>query len=129
MPDSVRVPGEYDGLPEYLLREVPGFAESPEFELVAANRDLPGVVVGAVGSYLLRLQKSEIRRETDEAESAALTRAYEVLEEMASSPDGHVRNALQVEIFEHLHTNDVVVAAVETRLGPRSSALFRRWAV
>jgi copper chaperone CopZ len=25
--------------------------------------------------------------------------------------------------------DDVVVAAVETRLGPRSSALFRRWAV
>jgi hypothetical protein len=127
--DWVHVPGDYDQLPEYLLREVPGFAESPEFELVAADRDLPGVVTSAVGAYLLRLQASEIRRETNLAQSAALTRAYEVLEEMASSPDGHVQNALQVEIFEHLHANDVVVAAVETRLGPRASALFRRWAV
>jgi hypothetical protein len=129
VPDRVRVPGEYEALPEYLLREVPGFAGSPEFELIAANRDLPGVVTAAFGRYLERLQAAAIRREADRGQEAALDRAYAVLEEMAASPDAHVQNALQVEIFGHMHGNDVVVAVVETRLGPEARSLYRRWAV
>ncbi|HEY7561567.1 MAG TPA: hypothetical protein VH650_05275 [Gaiellaceae bacterium] len=129
MADLVPAPGAYDALPEYLLREVPGFAESPEFELVAANRDLPGVVTAAFGRYLERLQAMAIRRQADAAEEAALDRAYAVVEEMAASPDADVQNALQVEIFEHMHVNDVVVAVVETRLGPVARSLYRRWAV
>jgi hypothetical protein len=129
VPDWVRVPGDYEALPEYLVREVPGFAESPELELVAANRDLPGVVTAAFGRYLERLQAAAIRREADASDEAALDRAYGVVEEMAASPDAEVRNALQVEIFEHMHGNDVVVAVVETRLGPKARSLYRRWAV
>jgi hypothetical protein len=48
---------------------------------------------------------------------------------MAASPDADVQNALQVEIFGHMHGNDVVVAVVETRLGPEARSLYRRWAV
>jgi thioredoxin-like negative regulator of GroEL len=115
-------------LPAYLVREVPGFAESPELEAVA-DRTAPGAVTGALGRYLLRLQAKAVRLEADAAETAALARAYAVMEEMAGSEDDGVRRALQLEILERLHANDVVVAAVETRLGPRSLALYRRWAV
>ncbi len=108
-------------MPEYLLREVPGFADSPEFEAIAANRGLPGVVTGAFGRYLERLQARAIRREADPAEEAALDGAYQAVEDMAASDDERVRNALRVEVFDHMRANDVVVAVVETRLGPRGA--------
>ncbi|MGH3037749.1 MAG: hypothetical protein ACRDMU_11265 [Gaiellaceae bacterium] len=120
--------GENESLPHYLVRQVPGFAESPELEAVV-ERDRSDAVAGALGRYLLRLEKKAIRREADPAESDALVRAFDVLEELAGSDEPAIRDALVVGIFERLHADDVVVAAVETRLGPRSSALFRRWAV
>ena len=48
---------------------------------------------------------------------------------MAASDDEQVKNALRVEVFGHMRGNDVVVAVVETRLGPRARDLYRRWAV
>jgi hypothetical protein len=120
--------GENESLAHYLVRQVPGFAESPELEAVV-ERERSDAVAGALGRYLLRLEKKAVRREADPAESDTLARAFEVLEELAGSDDPGVREALVVGIFERLHADDVVVAAVETRLGPRSRALFRRWAV
>jgi hypothetical protein len=121
--------GENEALAGYLVRQVPGFADSPELEVVGADRDRSDAVAGALGRYLLRLERKALRREADDSESVALDRAFEVFEELAASDDPAVREALVSEIFEPLHADDVVVAAVETRLGPRSSALFRRWAV
>jgi hypothetical protein len=118
-----------DGLPEFLVAEFPGFAGSPELESVESTRAVPGAVAAALGRYLLRLQRRAVRREADAAELAALDRAYAVLEELAGSEDARVRDDVRAKIFEPLHSDDVVVAAVETRLGPRSSALYRRWAV
>jgi hypothetical protein len=120
--------GDHEALAEYLARQVPGFAESPELEAVR-ERDRSDAVAGALGRYLLRLERKSVRREADPSESGALERAFEVLEELAGSDDPRVREALVAGIFEPLHADDVVVAAVETRLGPRSRALFRRWAV
>jgi hypothetical protein len=120
--------GENEALADYLVRQVPGFAESTELEAVG-ERDRSDVVAGALGRYLLRLERKAVRREADPSESDALARAFEVLEDLAGSDDPGIREALVVGIFERLHADDVVVAAVETRLGPRSSALFRRWAV
>lgn len=120
-------PGSYDGLSDYLLQEVPGLVGSPELE--AGDRNRPADVAGALGRYLLRLQASEVRRETAPSESAALARAYAVLDALAASEDTRVRAALVDEIFAPLHADDVVVAAVETRLGPEARRLYRRWAV
>ncbi len=129
MPGQARDPAADEGLPAYLLREVPGFAESPEVEEVASDLDAPGAATGALGRYLLRLQRKAVRLEADAAEAAALDRGYAVLEELAGSEDDGVRAAVRAEILEGLRADDVVVAAVETRLGPRSLALYRRWAV
>jgi hypothetical protein len=120
--------GENEALAGYLVRQVPGFADSPELAAVG-ERDRADAVARALGRYLLRLERKSVRREADDSESVALDRAFEVFEELAASDDPAVREALVSEIFEPLHADDVVVAAVETRLGPRSSALFRRWAV
>jgi aminoglycoside phosphotransferase (APT) family kinase protein len=121
--------GENEALADYLVRQIPGFAESPELEAVTSGRDRSDVVAGALGRYLLRLERKAVRREADAFESGALERAFAVLEELAGSDDPEIREALISAIFEPLHADDVVVAAVETRLGPRSRALFRRWAV
>ena len=122
--------GENEALAHYLVRQVPGFAESPELEAVPeSDRDRSDTVAGALGRYLLRLEKKAVRREGEAAESLALDRAFEVLEELAASDDPAIREALVVAVFGPLHADDVVVAAVETRLGPRAGALFRRWAV
>jgi hypothetical protein len=86
-------------------------------------------VSDALGRYLLRLQRRAVRLEATPEEQDALSRAYAVLEELAASEDRRVRDALAREVFEPLHADDVVVAAVETLLGPRSRALYRRWAV
>lgn len=129
MSDRAPAPIAYEALPEYLPRAVPGFADSPEFDAIASNRGLPGVVTAAFGRYLERLQATAIRREGGAPEEAALDRAYAVVEEMAASDDEQVKNALRVEVFGHMRGNDVVVAVVETRLGPRARGLYRRWAV
>jgi len=121
--------GENEALAHYLVRQVPGFAESPELEVVSGEGDRSDAVAGALGRYLLRLERKAVRREASSSESAALESAFEVLEELAASDDPRIREALIGSIFELLHADDVVVAAVETRLGPRSNALFRRWAV
>ena len=120
--------GENEALAGYLVRQVTGFADAPELAAVG-ERDRADAVARALGRYLLRLERKSVRREADDSESVALDRAFEVFEELAASDDPAVREALVSEIFEPLHADDVVVAAVETRLGPRSSVLFRRWAV
>lgn len=123
------LPAELERLPDYLLDAVPGFAQSPELQAVAARRDRPKAVAGALGRYLLRLQRTVILRDADAAEVAALERAYPVLESLASSDDPAVRELLVTDVFGPFHSDDVVVAAAETLLGPRSRALYRRWAV
>ncbi|HXV57032.1 MAG TPA: hypothetical protein VD704_04120 [Gaiellaceae bacterium] len=121
-------PRAYEELAGHLVREVPGFDGSPELEAARA-RTSQGAVTDALGRYLLRLQRRAVRLEATPDEQEALTRAYAVLEDLAAGDDRRVRDAVAHEIFEPLHADDVVVAAVETLLGPRSRALYRRWAV
>jgi hypothetical protein len=42
MPNFEVVPRQYKDLPEFLIRSVPGFSESPEFGLVAGTSIFPG---------------------------------------------------------------------------------------
>ena len=61
--------GENEALADYLVRQVPGFAESPELEAVG-ERDRSDVVAGALGRYLLRLERKAVRLEADPSESS-----------------------------------------------------------
>ena len=120
------VPGEYEDLPDVLLA-IPGFKESPEFQLVAENTDLPGVIVGALRRYVERLEGEAGRGTLDANSEASLEGAYDTFERMAASGDPAVENALVVEVFEHLDGGEGVKRRIVERLGPRSSALYERW--
>ena len=119
------VPGEYDSLPDFLLAAIPGFQESPEFELVAEDTDLPGVIVGALSPYVVRLEGEASRETWDAGGRTSLDAVYETFERMASSRDGHVENALVVEVFEHLHCTERIRRRIVKQLGPHSRAGLR----
>jgi hypothetical protein len=114
----------YDDLPRLFLAEIPGFEASPEFALVARDSDLPGVVVAAVGRYLVRLEQSGAEGSEADAPSAI----YDIIERMANSDDPDVQNALQVELFWNLDPTRSITRRIVGKLGPNSSALYSDWA-
>jgi hypothetical protein len=115
---------QYRELPRFFLAEIPGFEASPEFGLIARDSDLPGVVVAAVGRYLVRLEKSG----AEGSEADAPTAIYDIFERMANSDDRDVQNALQVELFETLDSSRSITRRIVGKLGPSSSALYSDWA-
>jgi hypothetical protein len=117
------VPGDYNDLPRLLLADVPGFEQSPEFGLIAEHSDLPGVVVAAVGRYLVRLEQEGRRA----AEPSAADAVYQVFERMATSEDPEIQNALVVEVFENLDGSRSITRRIVKRLGPSSQALYADW--
>jgi hypothetical protein len=127
MPEFELRPRQYDRLPDFLVRSVPGFEESPEFARVREFRELPGVVVGALTPFLLRLEATSQKGMLDAGAADSLEGLYRAIEAMASSDDLEVQNALVVEVFEHLHGSRSVVARIENKLHPRSRALYSRW--
>ena len=129
MPDFEILPSAYSALPEFLLRTVPGFADSPEYQRVAEHRDLPGVVVGALRPFLVRLETASQTGKLAADEAMSLEGAYQAIEAMASANDPNVQNAVVVEIFEHLHAAPRVVEAIRGNLHPESQALYSRWIV
>src|SRR6187200_2995399 len=109
-------PREYDRLPEFLVRRVPGFEQSPEYLLVADNFDLPGVIVGALTPFVVRLEKASQSGTLDAAGAASLAGVYQAIEEMAASDDPEVENAVVVEVFEHLDADPRTLAAIREHL-------------
>lgn len=127
MVDFVLKPKLYDRLPAYLLDFVVGFGDSPEFETVAEFRDLPGVICGALGRFLARLQRDGEAGVLDPAGREQLESAYRAVEAMASSEDPEVQNSLQVEIFEILSDGSSLWESIRANLLPASKALLDRW--
>jgi hypothetical protein len=100
---------------------------SPEFELVAEDTDVPSVIVGALSPYVVRLEGEASRGTLDAGGRTSLDAVYETFERMASSRDGHVENALVVEVFEHLHCTERIRRRIVKQLGPHSRAVYDRW--
>ena len=109
------------------MRTVPGFRDSPEYQLVAEHHDLPGVIVGALTPFLVRLETTSQEGTLDAKEAASLDGTYRAIEALAASGDPDVENAVVVEIFEHLHASPRILAAIRGALRPASSALYARW--
>jgi hypothetical protein len=125
--DFELVPGEYDRLPDFLLRSIPGFRESPEFATVATDIDLPGVIVGAAKNYLIRLQEADGRGKLDATEQGSLDAAYAALEAMATSSDANVENSVVVDALMYLNCGERTKRRIVQRLGPGSRVLYDRW--
>jgi hypothetical protein len=124
MADFILKPRFYDRLPEYLLGAVPGFGDSPEMAAIAGLQDLPGVVSGALGGFLARLQRESGEGRGGEVEARQLASAYQAIEEMARSEDPEVPNALQVEIFEILNDGSTLWETIKGNLLPASRELL-----
>ena len=119
--------GEYDGLPDFLLISIPGFQESDEFATVAADSDLPGVIVGAAKNYLVRLEKADGRGKLDATGRRSLDAAYGALESMATSKDANVQNSVVVDALMYLNCDEPTKRRIVERLRPSSRALYDRW--
>jgi hypothetical protein len=129
MVDFVLKPKFYDRLPAYLLDSVVGFRDSPEFATVAEFQDLPGVICGALGQFLARLQVEAETGNLDVAGREELESAYRAIDAMAGSEDPEVQNAVQVEIFETLSDGSTLWETIQANLLPTSKALLERWPV
>lgn len=120
-------PGSYGQLPEFLLERIPGFRDSPEFGLVEDCIDLPGVIVGALSPYVVRLETENRKGTLDETGEASVDAVYAAFEGMAASGDPNIETALVVEVFEHLHCGPRVRRRIVSRFGPYSRAAYDRW--
>ncbi len=128
MASLLPTPREYSHLPQLLVQQVPGFAESPEYKaLGSADLQLPGVVCGAFAQFLSRLQKDAIEGTRNEEGAASLSASYQVLEWCATSHDPDVINVVVVEIFENLDCEPPVLESIKTRLGKASRQLYDKW--
>jgi hypothetical protein len=112
------VPGEYDGLPDFLLRSIPGFRESDEFATVAADVELPGVIVGAAKNYLVRLEEADGRGKLDATGRRTLEAAYAALEAMATRNDANVQNSVVVDALMYLNCSEPTKRRIVERLRP-----------
>ena len=119
---------EYSRVPHLLIREVRGFAASPEYKSLE-NHDLklPGVVCGAFARFLVRLQQCAIEGTVSEDEAQSLAASYQVVEQLSSSYDPYVVNAVVVEIFENLDCEPHVLEAIKARLEKASRQLYEKW--
>ena len=128
MSDLTPTEKEYRSIPQLLMREVRGFAESPEYRsLENHGLELPGVVCGALVRFLTRLQKRAIESTMDKEAAESLVDSYRVVEQLSSSSDPDVVNAVVVEIFENLDCEPRVLEAIKARLGKVSRHLYEEW--
>lgn len=102
-----------------LLRDVAGFAASPEWAELEENEldDLPGIVLSRFHKFLLRLLK-------DEPAGDALLAGLEFVERLAASGDAELRNAVVHEMYEALESHAAETRAFFDGLGPASRELY-----
>jgi hypothetical protein len=126
MPDFEIQRSQYEDVPDLLVEMVPGFEDSPEFALVADNRELPDVVLGALARFVVRVETTSATGSLDE-DAASRAGAYQAIETLAASADPHVVNGVVVGVFEVLDATPRVLATIEQSLLPKSRELYERW--
>jgi hypothetical protein len=128
MCDFVIRESEYPRVPDFLLAEVDGFANSPEYQaLNETERRLPGVVASAFARFLVRLQDPELAESLLDQNAKGLADSYRAIEKFAGSLDEHDRVLLQDEIFESVRASQRTWHAITSHFGPQSKALFEVW--
>jgi hypothetical protein len=122
----VRPEFSYENIPKSAQQAVPGFSLSPEFQELLENdlEEFPGIVLGALRRFVLRLQVREGELSVEEGQS--LTHGYEFIERLASSSDEKLRTALVEEIFEVLNPNAAVTRGFYERLGQTGRRLYHQ---
>lgn len=119
---------EYSRIPQLLVQKVHGFAESPEYtSLENSDRQLSGVVCGAFAKFLARLQQCALEGFMSKASAKSLAASYHIMEQLATSSDPYVVNAVVVEIFENLDCESPVLEVMKAHLGKVSRQLYDKW--
>jgi len=120
------MPTDYEGVRGFLLTNVPGFADSIEYDtLNEVETELTGIVCAAFSRFLARFQDAE-RREgvLSDRDARTLEGAYISLEQLARSPNLDVRTVLKHEVFENLDCDSQCMTLIRSRLGPCARELF-----
>ena len=128
-PDFVVVQRDfaYDRIPQ-LVQSVAGFGESPEWRELEQNDldELPGVVLGALRRFLLRLSsEADVSPRGDLAES--LSDGFDFIEKLAASDDSELKNAIVAEIFEPLEPGTEATRHFYRQLGTSAAELYRKY--
>jgi hypothetical protein len=106
----------YELLPSLLTDGHPGFATSPEYSGLVDDgaEDLPGVVLGRYGVYLIRLLEDD---------SPDIPAAFELLEAL-SEADEEIATAVVEEILEVRDEGKDLLRKFRARLGPTCARLY-----
>jgi hypothetical protein len=129
MEDFHLLPREYENMPAFLATRAPGFVESKEYQAISqAEKSMPGIVIASFGEYFLRLQKTLLSIDRDQAVQDKVKECYQIIEYMASSKDPEVSNALITEIFHQLDPNEPQLREeVRKHLQTNSWVFFEKW--
>ena len=109
------------------MRRVPGFArareEDPSF-MSHGTHDTPYLVFGDFGFFLRReLDGKGTVRETH----TRLSIAFQLIDEMLTSPDPEVVNLIQVGVLEILAENPDTLKVIENHLSPPGKEKLEEW--
>ena len=124
MVDFIHHPSSYHRIGEQLLQSVPGFEASAAFQLVAADRELPSIVCGALAQYLLATERQVISNPDKELVLAAI---YQAIEDLSTSTEPVVQNVVVVDILESLFDGSDLREAIARKLQPATKALYEEW--
>lgn len=128
MEDFHLSPREYENMPGFLATRAPGFVESKEYQAISQAESIPGIVIALFGEYFLRLQKTLLSIDRDQAVQGKVKECYKIIEYMASSKDPEVRNALITEIFHQRDPTDLQLREeVSKHLQTNSRVRYEKW--
>lgn len=118
----------YEYVISLLLNKLDSFAVSPEFtQLDEDETKLPGIVLSAFTSYLVRLENYANIDETPEEIKNEINNCYKVIEELANSEDAGILNLIVTEIFENIETDNDILKCIIAHLGEKSQKLYKKW--
>lgn len=128
MGSFVLVNSLYEGIPEFLLSNVRGFACSVEYErLNETERKLPGIVAAAFTQFFVRFQDAEMKEGLSDREARTLADAYEAIETLSRSPNGRVKTLVEEEILENIRASEGAWSVMRSRFGPAATRLLEEW--
>jgi hypothetical protein len=118
----VMVPSSYSDIPQRLTSAMPEFAASDEYALLKGiAEDLPGVVLAAFGSFLIR---TALRSPSDQV----LDRGVAFIGELWRSNDAQTQESIEDEFFEALDLEPEAVPPLVALMTPQLRAAHRQWA-
>jgi len=127
-PDFVLIQRDlsYERIPQ-LVEHLVEFVGSQEWQELLQNDldELPGVVLGALRRFLIRLSTEAATLSTASL-AGNLSHGFEFIEKLVASEDTELQNAVVIEIFEPLEPGTNETRRFYEHLAVRSAELYRK---